>query len=289
LPRFRQRQVRETIQNELSVTRKLVHPHTIRIFFTYEENARFYIIMEPVADCDLEAFLIQHSSKPPTRSQRKLILKWFCCLANTLAFIHSKGIRHKDIKPRNILVKGEEVIFADFGSSHAFLEEGGSTTEGPSHGHTKMYCAPEVIHQKKRNRAADIFSLGCVFTELAVWLAGHRGLDIHSWHEHRATEIDLIKTSAYYASLDKVEQWFLTCATGYVRIIYNHVIGRMLCTDPDERLKVMEVSRRIVENVQFYNPEYSPCSKCRLGLWLDVPDDMVTQRPVVASTLDDES
>ena len=32
------------------------------------------------------------------------IQKWFGCLASGLAFIHSKRIRHKDIKPANILV-----------------------------------------------------------------------------------------------------------------------------------------------------------------------------------------
>jgi serine/threonine protein kinase len=62
-----------------------------------------------------------------------------------------KGVRHNNIKPRNILVKGEEIFFTDFGSSHAFMGEGNSTTEGPSFGHTKMYCAPTVIHQGKRN------------------------------------------------------------------------------------------------------------------------------------------
>jgi hypothetical protein len=287
LPRFRQHQIREAIQNELSVTRKLVHPHTIRVFFTYEENDRFYILMDPVADFDLEAFLIQHSSKPPTRLQQKMILNWFCCLANTLAFIHSKGVRHKDIKPRNILVKGGDIIFADFGSSHVFLEDGGSTTEGPSYGHTKMYCAPEVISQGKRNRAADVFSLGCVFTELAVWLVGPTGLDIHSWHEHRATEIDHMKTNAYYASLDRVEKWFRTCAEEHVRIIYNHIICRMLCTDPDERLKPAQVTRLMlkIQNYlkihRYHSWDIKCCSKCRLDLWLDTPDDTISVRSVV--------
>jgi serine/threonine protein kinase len=292
LPRFRQRQIREAIQNELSVTRKLVHPHTIRVFFTYEDNARFYIIMEPVADCDLEAFLIQHSSTYITWDQVLMVLKWFCCLASTLAFIHSKGIRHKDIKPHNILIKKADIIFADFGSSHAFLEEGDSTTEGPSYGHTKKYCAPEVINQGKRNRAADIFSLGCVFTELAVWLPGSKGLDIHKWHEFRETKIDNITTDSYHATLDKVEQWFRTCADTDVRTMYNDVIGRMLCTNPYDRPTAAEISRLVIETAKDDDLEDTVCSKCRLDLWLDVPADMAPRHSVVTSaekTLDYES
>jgi tRNA A-37 threonylcarbamoyl transferase component Bud32 len=272
LPRFRQQQVREAIQNELAVTRMLVHPHIISVFFTYEENACFYIVMDPVADYDLETFLIQHSAMPPTQSQRDTILDWFCCLANTLAFIHSKGVRHKDIKPRNILVKGKDVIFADFGSSHAFAEEGGSTTEGPSHGHTKMYCAPEVISQGKRNRTTDVFSLGCVFTELAVWLAG---CPIHSWHEYRTTEIDHMETNAYYASLDKVALWFRSCAEERVRLIYNHVIRRMLHPDPGERLKTVQVNRLVTKIRKTDNWEIESCSRCGLELWLDAPKNAI--------------
>ncbi|KAJ4374214.1 hypothetical protein N0V83_002955 [Neocucurbitaria cava] len=36
--------------------------------------------------------------------QQDMVWRWMLCLANTLAFIHAKDIRHKDIKPRNILV-----------------------------------------------------------------------------------------------------------------------------------------------------------------------------------------
>jgi hypothetical protein len=283
LPRFRQNQVRGVIQNELSVTRKLIHPHTIRVFFTYEERDRFYIVMEPVADCDLEAFLIQHSSTYITWDQLLMVLKWFRCLTNTLAFIHSKGIRHKDIKPRNILVKNADIIFADFGSSHAFLEEGDSTTEGPSYGHTKKYCPPEVINQGKRNRAADIFSLGCVFTELAIWLAGSKGLDIHKWHEYRETKIDNITTSSYHATLDKVEQWFRTCADTDVQTLYNDVIGRMLCTDPYDRPTAAEVSQLVIEIIKDDDLGDIACSKCRLDLWLDVPTNMAPRHAVVTS------
>ncbi|KAF2654577.1 kinase-like protein, partial [Lophiostoma macrostomum CBS 122681] len=164
LPRYNQKRVRETIQNEISVIRSLDHPHIVRIYFTYEEKSRFAIVLQPLADCDLEAFLEQptHSSLDKT----VLCLKWLQCLANTLAFIHSEGIRHKDIKTRNILVKDTDIIFADFGSSHAFLDEGTSVTEGPAFGHTVMYCAPEVVSWERRSRSADVFSLGCVFTEL---------------------------------------------------------------------------------------------------------------------------
>ncbi|KAF2476325.1 kinase-like protein, partial [Lindgomyces ingoldianus] len=173
LPRYNQNRIRQTIQNEVSVIRSLAHPHIVRVYCTYEEKSRFAIVLDPLASCDLEAYLesAQHSTpQDPETGHHKLIWKWLRCLANALAFIHSKGIRHKDIKTRNILIKDFEVIFADFGSSHAFLDEGTSVTEGPAFGHTLLYCAPECVSWEKRSRSADIFSLGCVYTEMATSL-----------------------------------------------------------------------------------------------------------------------
>jgi hypothetical protein len=281
LPRFRQEQIREAIQIELSVIRTLDHPHIIQVFFTYEDKFRFYIIMEPLADCDLEAFLTQYGPTPPTESQRIMVWRWFMCLSNTLAFIHSKGIRHKDIKPRNILVKGGDVIFADFGSSHAFLDGGNSTTEGPSYGHTKMYCAPEVIEQAKRNRSADIFSLGCVFTELAVWLSGWKDFQPHAWHEFRKSDSNDVISPPYHASLDIISQWFCACNNELISELYTVVLRRMLYEDPEMRLGAVAVSRRLLGLVRDVSFPLAGecCSGCRLDLWIDISTDEVSESP----------
>jgi serine/threonine protein kinase len=151
MPRNNYQRVGTDILHEVAVIRTFDHPHIIRVFLTYEDKTQFFIIMEPLADCNLGDFLMQHTPSPPTKAQRSMVWRWFRCLANTLAFIHSKGIRHKDNKPGNLLIKHEDIVFVDFGSSHVFLAGGDSTTEGSSYGHTRMYCAPIFIEQAKRN------------------------------------------------------------------------------------------------------------------------------------------
>jgi serine/threonine protein kinase len=247
MPRKNYQRTRADIQHEVAVIRTLDHPHIIRVFLTYEDKTQFFIIMEPLADCDLGDFLMQHTPTPPTKAQKSMVWRWFRCLANTLLFIHSKGIRHKDIKPGNLLIKYEEIVFADFGSSHVFLAGGDSTTERPSYGHTRMYCAPEVIEQARRNRAADIFSLGCVFTELAVWLERDTSYRISKWHEFRATKVRGLSTTVYHASLEKVDEWFRDNygrSKGHEqsRGLYSTVLRRMICKEPADRLTVGEVS-----------------------------------------------
>ncbi|KAF2687177.1 kinase-like protein, partial [Lentithecium fluviatile CBS 122367] len=127
------------------------------------------MIMQPLASGDLETFL---SQKTLPLELSPLIEKWLGCLVVTLSFIHDHGIKHRDIKPKNILVKDGLILFSDFGSSRDCSLETGMSTDGPAYGHTKIYSAPEVIAEEKRNASADIFSLGCVFTEMVSALCG---------------------------------------------------------------------------------------------------------------------
>jgi serine/threonine protein kinase len=256
--------VRAAIQNEIAVIRSLNHPHIIRVHLTYEDKSRFFIVMDPLADCDLEAFLEQDNQ----HNKDSIVWKWFLCLSNALAFIHFKGVRHKDIKPRNILVKGEEIFFADFGSSHAFLDGGNSTTEGPSYGHTKMYCAPEVIHQGKRNRSADVFSLGCVFTELLIWMHGPSQQVISLWHDFRETNAQGFTNNAYHASLDKVEYYFSTYMSGpRASNVYAMVVAKMLSAEPRDRITAIQASLAFGDILETFQVE--PCLECRLDGWVD--------------------
>jgi serine/threonine protein kinase len=93
-------------------------------------------------------------------------------LARALAFLHEQGIRHKDIKPSNILVHGGNVLFTDFGLAFDFTDKEGSTTVSMVNGMTPRYCAPEVANYEPRNTSSDIWSLGVVFLEMTAVLKG---------------------------------------------------------------------------------------------------------------------
>ncbi|KAH7402717.1 kinase-like domain-containing protein [Pyrenochaeta sp. MPI-SDFR-AT-0127] len=283
LPRYNQKSIRDSIANELSAVRTLGHPHVIRVHLTYEDKSRFFIVMRPLADYDLEAYLAEYSQTPPTQAQTEMIWKWFLCLSNTLAFIHSKGIRHKDIKPRNILVKGEKVIFADFGSSHAFFDEGKSTTEGPAFGHTKIYCAPEVISNEKRGRSTDIFSLGCVFTELVVWLAGY---SIADWIKERETVVDGTPNTAYSATLNRIEEWFNSKVLPYgIRTIYVWLIKSTICKEPDKRIEAANLGALVSSTYDNLNEKpMQECTKCSLKLWVHSNEESAESDSQVRNT-----
>src|SRR6202040_2867361 len=95
----------------------------------------------------------------------------FGCLSSAVRYLHtSRKIKHKDIKPENILVdRYGSVLLADFGISKQYEDD--TLTEGTTP-FTDKYAPPEVVDQDKRGLSSDIFSLGCVFLEMATVTLG---------------------------------------------------------------------------------------------------------------------
>ena len=152
---------------EITILKRLKHRHTVELLGSYTDPKYVGLIMSPIADMDLSTYLAQADA---TRYAE--LRTFFGCLARGLEFLHEQNIRHKDIKPGNILVHGGNVLFTDFGLSVDFTNADGSTTCSMVNGMTPQYCAPEVALFEPRNTASDIWSLGVVFLEMAAVLKG---------------------------------------------------------------------------------------------------------------------
>ncbi|KAH8727758.1 kinase-like domain-containing protein, partial [Phaeosphaeriaceae sp. PMI808] len=185
------KQKEEHFKNEVNIIRSLKnHHHIIRIFATYVAKREFGLILQPAADeGSLEDYLGNYWDKleqpGPAKEDVDLVVpvleKAFGCLASGLAYIHGKGVRHKDIKPQNILVHRGSILYTDFGSSKDANQPGESTTEGLPDFLTRKYSPPEVLAHTKRNYGADIYSLGCVYVELIKALIPNINYDEGRW------------------------------------------------------------------------------------------------------------
>ncbi|TKW55818.1 putative 3-phosphoinositide-dependent protein kinase 2 [Colletotrichum tanaceti] len=172
-------------EREMASLKTLSHRHVVRLVGSYTDPAHLGLIMTPVADVDLHDHLRRCEAKPDGRTA--MLRNFFGCLATALAYVHAKKIRHKDIKPKNILVKGDQVFLADFGTSRICLD-GNLTTNGVSKEGTSRYWAPEVGDNANRNRSSDVWSLGCVFLEMATTLFGRTQLDMHRFYASNGSE-----------------------------------------------------------------------------------------------------
>ncbi|KAL1612648.1 hypothetical protein SLS60_000877 [Paraconiothyrium brasiliense] len=157
----------EELKNEVDVLKKLRHPHIIRFVDSIQKGDRMSILLSPVAETTLAAWLdTKLQNKPEGLSET--IVTMMGCLASSIRYLHEQRpvVKHMDIKPQNILVKQGEgvphVFLSDFGVSSI----GDITANSKTMPLTRQYCAPEVSEGVSRELASDIWSLGCVFLEM---------------------------------------------------------------------------------------------------------------------------
>lgn len=154
---------------EVEVLQRLTrkpHWHVILLLRHYTDlEGRGCLLLSPLAQMTLEDFL----SQPPNQERKQLVRPWLGCLACGLANLHLNRIKHKDMKPSNILIHGTNPIIADMGISHGFDND--SKTSGRSCA-SRIYAAPEVLNEQVRGRRQDVWSLLCCYIEILAYLNG---------------------------------------------------------------------------------------------------------------------
>jgi hypothetical protein len=128
---------------ELAVLKRLSHLHLVQLAGSYTSPNYYGLIMSPVAGSNLYQFLQQ---QPLSQEQKTWTRQWFGCLVTGLEYLHKQKIRHKDIKPQNILVHDKKVLITDFGLAFDWTLAERATTTGTPAGFTPRYMAPEVAN-----------------------------------------------------------------------------------------------------------------------------------------------
>lgn len=111
------RSLMETLRKEIDIIQALQnkgHLHFIDVFDAYETPTEIGLFTWPVADRpNLAQCLEEYLSTTSERTKedlRVIFYRAFGCLAKSLAWMHARRFRHKDIKPANILIHAGRVI-----------------------------------------------------------------------------------------------------------------------------------------------------------------------------------
>ncbi|KAH7073443.1 Hsp70 protein-domain-containing protein [Paraphoma chrysanthemicola] len=238
--------------NELEVLKRVQHRHCVELMYSYTDTKYFALLMMPVADCNLSEY---YELAQSSQDQRSLLRSFIGCLAHALEYIHNSKIRHRDIKPQNILVKDENVLLTDFGIALDWENLSRSTTTADS-GKTWVYAAPEVVRYEKRNSSADVWSLGCVFMEIVTVLKGETMASMRAFFYAKS------RSHRYYANIASLGQWakkLRKLGQAKNNIIFDWVRG-MLDEDAEDRPTAATLYAHIMEACKTQNVPF--CGSC---------------------------
>ncbi|HEY8830290.1 MAG TPA: serine/threonine-protein kinase, partial [Candidatus Limnocylindria bacterium] len=139
---------------------QLTHPNIVAVYDVGEVDGLPFIVMEHVAGSSLKQ-RIERSGALPLDDAVRLTDE----IANGLAFAHSRGIIHADLKPSNILLdQNDQPKICDFGIARTPAED----SDSPQLFATALYVAPERVEGRPASVASDIYGLGLVVYEMLV-------------------------------------------------------------------------------------------------------------------------
>jgi len=167
---------RERFQRESLLAVELdEHPNIVGVFDAGEQEGQLFIAQRYVDGRDLGKVIEEDGPLTPTRAVEVLME-----IAGALDAAHEAGLVHRDVKPRNILIRArdERCFLADFGLTKRTASSDSLTGAGEFLG-TFAYAAPEQLGGQAVDGRADIYALGCVLFESLTGMAPFTG-DIHS-------------------------------------------------------------------------------------------------------------
>src|SRR3954470_11501446 len=151
--------IRTRFTREAQTAAQLSHAHIVPIYDVGEKDGIAHFVMALVTGGNL-AELLAREPRQPIEAARRILRE----IADALAYAHTRGVIHRDIKPDNILLDAASgrVMVTDFGIARAMDSTGDSrlTATGMAIG-TPAYMSPEqAAGEREIDGRSDLYSLG---------------------------------------------------------------------------------------------------------------------------------
>lgn len=216
------------------------HPNIVSMLKIVDDPECTYVVLEYCPEGDLFSNITERGRYVSNDAE---VQRAFLQILDAVEHCHRLGIYHRDLKPENILVSngGDSVLLADFGLA---------TTDPESEDHgcgSTFYMSPECLDQSSRNasyRCApnDVWSLGVILVNLTCGR--------NPWKQAS------VEDSTYRA---------FTRNRSFLKTILplsdelNDILGMIFERNPEDRITVSELKRRILACCSFSAPQvYTP-------------------------------
>jgi tRNA A-37 threonylcarbamoyl transferase component Bud32/FixJ family two-component response regulator len=137
------------------------HPNVVRIHDFGLADDHAFIAMEYFENGDMRRRL----SEPMTVGDT---LNYVEQIARALSAVHNVGVLHRDLKPGNVMLRGDgSLALIDFGVAKQLESVTSITSAGTIFG-TPYYMSPEQGHGEQVDARSDLYSLGVMFYEMLM-------------------------------------------------------------------------------------------------------------------------
>ena len=154
----------ERFSREIRLLAHLQHPHIVPVLSAGVALGVPYYVM-PYLEGDSLATRLERERELPVPMVEQVLRE----VLDALAYAHSLGIVHRDIKPDNVLLAGGHAVLTDFGIARALAQATADhrlTTTGMALG-TPAYMAPEQIAAEPTvDHRADLYAVGAMAFQL---------------------------------------------------------------------------------------------------------------------------
>jgi serine/threonine-protein kinase len=149
---------RERFGREARMAAAIDHPNVVPVYAAGEEDGALFLVMRYVTGSDLHKLIRRDGPLAPA-----LAAEIVAQVGAALDAAHAAGLVHRDVKPANVLLTGEEdhAYLSDFGLMRSLDPDHPITDSGQWIG-TVDFASPEQLSGERADARSDVYSLGCV-------------------------------------------------------------------------------------------------------------------------------
>jgi len=156
--------IAERFRREAIATAQLNHPNIVSVFDAGTDGTRAYLVMTLLPGRTI-AELVRTEGPMPLDRALSLVIQ----VASALREAHRHGLVHRDVKPANVIVNGNQATVVDFGIAQ-LSGLGAALTATHAVIGSAAYMSPEHATGLRAGPASDLYGVGCL---LMTMLTGH--------------------------------------------------------------------------------------------------------------------